>query len=105
MKKVMLLMMSVVALWSCNNEEKKSDANHAKTEEHHNVEHSETIQLNRGEKWVVNNEMKPFVSEGENLVNSYLKNEQNDYKALASQLKTQNSQLLTLRKNNLKTMI
>lgn len=38
--------------------------------------------------------MKPFVVKGEELVNSYIQNNQTDYKALAQQIKDQNNQLI-----------
>lgn len=96
MKKVFVLGMSVLLLWSCNNTsekttEKLETENHA---EHQHNESSETIELNNGDKWLVNEEMKPFVMKGEELVNSYIQNNQTDYKALAQQLKEQNGQLI-----------
>jgi len=42
----------------------------------------------------VNEEMKPFVMKGEELVNSYIQNNHTDYKALAQQLKEQNNKLI-----------
>ncbi len=97
MKKLVLLVISAFVLSSCNNNPKESNSNQetAKQAEHHqDDEHAEAIQLNHSEKWVVNNEMKPFVLEGESLVNNYLQNKQTDYKALASQVKAQNSMLV-----------
>ena len=96
MKNVFVLGMSVMLLWSCNNStekstEKQETENHA---EHQHEESSEAIELNNGEKWLVNEEMKPFVVKGEELVNSYIQNNQTDYKALSQQLKEQNDQLI-----------
>jgi len=96
MKKVIVLGMSVVLLWSCNNSTEKSTA-HQETEnhaEHHHDENSESIELNNGEKWLVNEEMKPFVLKGEELVNTYIQDGKTDYKTLAEQLKEQNSLLI-----------
>ena len=42
----------------------------------------------------MNEEMKPFVMKGEELVNSFIQNNHTDYKALAQQLKEQNDQLI-----------
>lgn len=42
----------------------------------------------------MNEEMKPFVMKGEELVNSYIQDNQTDYKALAQQLIEQNNQLI-----------
>ncbi len=96
MKNVFVLGMSVMLLWSCNNStekstEKQETENHA---EHQHEESSEAIELNNGEKWLVNEEMKPFVVKGEELVNSYIQNNQTDYKVLSQQLKEQNDQLI-----------
>ena len=96
MKKVIVFGMSLMLLWSCNNSTEKSTT-HQETEnhtEHQHDESSEAIELNNGEKWLVNEEMKPFVVKGEELVNSYIQNNQTDYKALAQQVKEQNSQLI-----------
>jgi hypothetical protein len=96
MKKVFVLGMSLMLLWSCNNTTEKSTTNQ-ETEnhaEHQHDENSEAIELNNGEKWLVNEEMKPFVMKGEELVNSFIQNNQADYKALAQQLKEQNDQLI-----------
>ena len=96
MKKVIVLGMSVVLLWSCNNSTEKSTA-HQETENHAGHQHdenSDAIELNNGEKWLVNEEMKPFVLKGEELVNAYIQDGKADYKTLAEQLKDQNSQLI-----------
>ena len=96
MKKVIVFGMSLMLLWSCNNSTEKSTT-HQETEnhtEHQHDESSEAIELNNGEKWLVNEEMKPFVLKGEELVNAYIQNNQTDYKALAKQLKEQNNQLI-----------
>ena len=96
MKKVIVFGMSVVLLWSCNNSTEKSSA-HQETENHAGHQHdenSDAIELNNGEKWLVNEEMKPFVLKGEELVNAYIQDGKTDYKTLAEQLKDQNSQLI-----------
>ena len=96
MKKVIVFGMSLMLLWSCNNSTEKSTT-HQETEnhtEHQHDESSEAIELNNGEKWLVNEEMKPFVLKGEELVNTYIQDGKTDYKTLAEQLKDQNSQLI-----------
>ncbi|MCC2589643.1 hypothetical protein [Chryseobacterium sp. MFBS3-17] len=96
MKKVFVLGISVLFLWSCNNTTEKSTT-HQETEnhaEHQQDESSESIELNNGEKWLVNEEMKPFVMKGEELVNAYIQDGKTDYKTLAEQLKDQNTQLI-----------
>jgi len=96
MKKTILLGLSVFLFWSCNNSSEKS-ATHQQEETHpthHHEESSEAIELNNGEKWVVNNEMKPFVSKGAELVYVYVQENKTDFKELATQLKDQNNQLV-----------
>lgn len=97
MKKVLFVAMGSFALWSCNNPSETTNANQEITtqEEHHHDESSEALELNNGEKWVVNDEMKPFVMKGEELVNNYIQTSQSDYKQLAEQVKDQNKQLIT----------
>ncbi len=112
MKTVKMILLSVAftaALVSCKNEAAndadaivltEDETNHDEhaMENHDDMEHhdvdesvvSEPISLNDGEKWVVNEEMKPFVSQGENLVNTY----DGDHKALAVNLTEQNNQLI-----------
>ena len=96
MKKVIVFGVSILLLWSCNNSTETSTA-HQETEshaEHHHDENSEAIELNNGEKWFVNEEMKPFVMKGEELVSTYIQDNQTDFKALVEQLKDQNTQLI-----------
>ncbi len=85
MKKVFVLGISILFLSSCNNTTEKSTEKQV-TENHAEDQHdksSEAIELNNGEKWLVNEEMKPFVAKGEELVNSNIQNGKAYYKALA----------------------
>jgi hypothetical protein len=96
MKKTLLLAISSFVLWSCTSTEEhsthKQEATTNDSELHE--EHAESLELNNGEKWLVNNEMKPFVLKGEELVNSYIQNNQTDFKKLATELKEQSNQLI-----------
>lgn len=96
MKKTIVLGMSVLLFWGCNNAENKiTSSEEVETHtEHHYHESDEAIELNNGEKWLVNEEMKPYVMKGEELVDNYLEEGQSDYKTLAEQLKEQNNQLI-----------
>lgn len=99
MKKTIVLGLGVLLFWSCNNSEKKTvsetEENHTETQaEHHHNESSDALELNGGEKWIVNEEMKPFVSEQEALLNAYVQSNQSDNKALAEQLQAQNQLLI-----------
>lgn len=83
-------------LWSCNNSAEKPAMQEEKAVpmETQHEESAEAIELNNGEKWEVNAEMKPFILKGEDLVNTYIKNGDTDYKNLAEQLKQLNGQLI-----------
>lgn len=96
MKKITVFAMSLLFLWSCNNASEKQTAQQEtnKHAEHHQDGNANAIELNNGEKWIVNEEMKPFVSKGEELINAYIQNNQTDYKALAQDLNKQNEQLV-----------
>jgi len=74
MKKTILFGLSIFLFWSCNNSSSKTttDQQDEIHETHHHDESSQVIELNNGEKWVVNSEMKPFVSKGAELVNVYV---------------------------------
>ena len=96
MKQIFLVAISSVVLMSCKNEVKTIDTQ--KTTEIEHVQPAEgssnQIVLNNNEKWVVNEEMKPYVLQGEELVNSYLQTNNTDYVGLAKQLKDLNSKLI-----------
>lgn len=96
MKKVIVLALSSFILISCNSKVEKSAADQGAeiqvTDQH--AQNAESIELNDGAKWIVNEEMKPFVLKGATLVNVYLQNNQTDNKVLASELKDQNDQLI-----------
>src|SRR5690554_5861367 len=53
--------------------EKTEGEEHPEAEDHaHSHDDGEAIALNNGEKWLVNEEMKPFVHEGETFVKAYV---------------------------------
>lgn len=54
----------------------------------------ETIELNDNAKWVINEEMKPFLTESETILNKYIEDGSTDYVTLAKQLKDKNSGLI-----------
>ena len=57
-------------------------------------EPAEPIELDNGQKWKVNEEMKPFLTNGKNLLNEYIQNEDNDYTGLAAALSEQDNKLI-----------
>jgi hypothetical protein len=52
------------------------------------------IELNEGEKWKVNEQMMPFLKSSEQLLVEFQRNEDADYKLLASRLKETNNKLI-----------
>lgn len=104
-KSIFLVFISLSFTWiSCNNnktaETAKSESaapapeQEAENHEHHNNDVSAAIELNNGERWAVNNEMKPYVTAGTELVDNFIKAGNTDYVALAKQLKEQNDKLI-----------
>ncbi|GMV53850.1 MAG: hypothetical protein D8M52_06775 [Chlorobi bacterium] len=103
MKIFLLTLITTVTLWGCSSEthnhaehdhqapEHTEEAHH----EHHHGDQAGTLELNNGAKWMVNTEMKPFVQEGEKLVQQYVNANSTDYKKLAANLTTQNDQLMS----------
>ena len=99
MKNVFVLGIGVLLFWSCGNPEKATSAKETEihTEAHeanHYNESSDPLELNDGERWVVNEEMKPFVAKQEELLNTYTRTNQTDHQELASQLQEQNELLI-----------
>jgi len=98
MKKIIFLAASSIILWSCKNNAENNKPTidttiQEKQQETHN-ETSEVIELNNGNKWLINIEMKPFITEGQKLVDAFIKNNSTEYAALAKNLQLQNEQLI-----------
>lgn len=92
--KIITILLAVSLLvWNCNNQTStKNNANHDTHEYHHSE--SDILRLNTGEKWLVNEEMKPFIIEAEEILVEFMATESNDYITLAAQLKEKNSGLI-----------
>lgn len=89
-----LIMVVVSACTSTTTEKPKEEAATVVDQHHEQSERVKPIELNSNEKWLVNNEMKPFLKTGSTIVEEYKKSGRNDYKALAIQLNEQNKQLI-----------
>lgn len=102
MKKLLTLAAAALLVWGCGNssentaatENPESQAVEQTKESEESEENENVIELNQGEKWLVNEEMKPFIMKGEELVNNYIQQQQTDHNGLAQQLKDQNDQLI-----------
>lgn len=96
-KLILTFAVGSILLYSCGNS--ANDKSNNQTEisehnEHHHDDESEALKLSNGEKWVVNEEMKPFILEAEGILNQYIENQSQDYQTLAAQLKEKNSGLI-----------
>lgn len=91
MKMKALLAITVVAFgWSaCKSPETEQADHHS-----HSSESMAPLEKNQGEKWQVNEEMKPYVQQGEESVITYIDEARTDYKQLAAHLKEQNELLI-----------
>lgn len=97
MRKILLISAALLAFWSCN-----SSSDNASTEEEavsivgddYRGLPMGNIELNDGQKWQVNEEMKPFVNHGRRIVQEFIRKKHNNYKDLAAQLEQENSQLI-----------
>lgn len=94
MKTTLFFLFSALLVAGCNN-----STNSDKAIDDHSSHSSEnaaaSIELNNGEKWSVNEEMKPFIQESETILAEYVENDFTDYQNLASQLKEKNSALIS----------
>lgn len=101
--KIFTLFLLSISLFSCGNSP-SSDNVDATHEDHHQLNEDSialshntdaTIELNAGEKWVINDEMKPNIAQGEAALNDYIASKSTDYKALAAKLKDADNSLIS----------
>ena len=85
--KIAFLATVVLLLFSCNTKSKEEKATEIKTEEHQHSE-SETIQLNNGEKWKVDDNMMLHIRNMEKDVVHFDQEKSTNYSLLANKLKT-----------------
>ncbi len=89
-KKTITIACSIlIFLGACQSPETRQHPHH-----HAQVDTQTPLETNHGEKWKVNEEMKPFVSQGAQWVKAYIDEERTDYKRLADALKEQNELLI-----------
>jgi len=100
MKKIIVLSLSSIIIFSCNNTttEKTPTKDTVTTITTPSTDTTatatETLVLDNGQKWKLNEEMKPFILAIENTVNSYVKKQSKDYKFLATLLNEKNEALI-----------
>lgn len=91
--KIAFLATVILLLFSCNTKSKEEKTTEIKTEEHQHSE-SETIQLNNGEKWKVDDNMMLHIRNMEKDVVHFDQEKSTNYSLLAEKLKT-NIDILT----------
>ena len=91
--KIAFLATVILLLFSCNTKSKEEKTTEIKTEEHQHSE-SETIQLNNGEKWKVDDNMMIHIRNMEKEVVHFDQEKSTNYSLLANKLKT-NIDILT----------
>ncbi|MCB9447112.1 MAG: hypothetical protein H6585_02055 [Flavobacteriales bacterium] len=96
-KLILAFAVSSLLLYGCGNASNEKSNNQTEVAEHNDHQHddeSKALKLNSGVKWVVNEEMKPFILEAESILNQHIESQSQDYQALAAQLKEKNSGLI-----------
>ncbi len=103
MKKIILLSVTTLFIISCNNNNTENktpnqDTVAAATTTHQEANDTtnaeETIELDNGQKWKINAEMKPHILAMQNITEAYIKDNSKDYKFLAKQLKEKDDALI-----------
>lgn len=97
MRKTIIVLVCALFMWSCNQSpDTTTESSDEEIENHddHHFDENEPLELNNGARWIVNDEMKPFVQKGHELVNAFIAERRNDYQDLAEQLTVQNNQLI-----------
>lgn len=96
-KLILTFAVGSLLLYSCgnsSNEKLNNQTEVAEHNDHHHNEESESLKLNSGAKWAVNEEMKPFILKAEGILNQHIESQSQDYQTLAAQLKDLNSGLI-----------
>ena len=86
MKNIFLISI-ITVLVACS---PSSTQNETPTQEHNN-----SIKLNNGNRWIVNEEMKPFIENGITVLTTYISTNDTNFTQLAEELKNQNSKLIS----------
>lgn len=98
MKTKVIAMLSLSAiLFGCGNTTDRSQMGEAaaQEEQHHPQENeAQELELDNGKKWLVNEEMKPFVRKAEQILDDFRVSNATDHLVLAEQLKNENNGLI-----------
>lgn len=97
MKALTYITILALAVFSgCNQGDRHEGDAHAVEEMHHNHGDAKlALRLNKGEKWKVNQEMRPYVMKAEELLENYRQDPSTGYVKLAESLKEQNDLVIS----------
>lgn len=91
------MMAALLFFGACSSTDNKdSNDSHTKEAEHETHEHAkrDEVRLNKGERWKVNDGMRPFVEQGDSILEGYVSSKGENYQELAEQLKQKNNNLI-----------
>jgi hypothetical protein len=91
---VLLISSLMVSCENATDSTSKEQTETALHETHSHDDNTETINLNNGDKWVVNEEMKPHIHEAKDILHQYTASKSEDYKTLAAKLKERNDSII-----------
>jgi|SRR5690554_137418 len=81
-----------------SNDDAESHANHDHdADPHHGLTDDSNLDLemDNGQRWIVNEEMKPHVEQGQKVLMEYIDSNGSDYKALAAKIQEANKNLIS----------
>ncbi len=84
------------AFAACNHTSHENEHSHETVthQEEHHGDDTTPLELNNGEKWAVNEEMKPYVLKGREIVTAFVQSNGTDYAKLAKDIAEQNDHLI-----------
>lgn len=91
-KSISIIILISAVLMNCTGKKQGNEEAHS---EHEKQNKNTGIELNQGEKWILNEEMKPFLKQSEEILQSYNASNDSSHLELADQLKAQNDQLIS----------
>lgn len=98
MKNTSILLSSLLIslfIISCNDTQKTTKDQHETQKKEVKVVHEEhVLALNNGQKWIVNEEMKPYIIKGEKLITTFIKEKEDSFSKLAKNIEEQNQLLI-----------
>ncbi|MBK6264007.1 hypothetical protein JKA74_03075 [Marivirga sp. S37H4] len=91
-KSILTVTLLSALLFSCSEKKEENKETHNKLDQQNE---KNKIELENGERWIVNDEMKPFLNKSEAILQSYTSSNDTNHLELAGQLKEQNDQLIS----------